>query len=340
MKGFALLYLLLALSACAAIKGKFAPKTQANVSIFADTTISMLSKADLGFEKNEAIYVREFYDYGAEEEKRLFKNVEESRKFFRGIVKYSLELVVITETHSTAADQIKAYADYLSGFDDTFINKLGLEKDYYAKVIEEVRTQEEFMDALKKAQPIIYGATRYTYTVLDKINSDIEALARKLDGKIDERYAKVIHYQKALETEKYAVLQALEELYRTYKGEPDAFDRLIKSRAILKKDIIPKGPPSDEDLNQIAEYLADRLQRLHLIGNEIQPDWEDYRATHRELDKLQVQALERVNTARLVMLIWLRAHQKMAAGVQSPAEWFNINDLPAQLFQMGTKAIF
>ena len=335
-----LLYLMLALSACAAIKGKFTPKTQANVSIFADTTISMLSKADLGFEKNEAIYVREFYDYEAEEEKRLFKNVAESRIFFRGIVKYSLELVVITETHDTAADQIKAYADYISSFDDTFVNKLGLEKDYYAKVIEEVRAQEEFMDALKKAQPLIYGASRYTYAILDEINNDIEALARKLDSKIDERYAEVIRYQKALETEKYAVLRALEEIYLTYKGDPGAFDRLIKSGAILKKEIIPKDRPSDEDLSQIAEHLATRLQRMHLIGTEIQPDWEDYRATHRELDRLQIQAIERVSTARLVMLIWLRAHQKMAAGVQSPAEWFNINDLPAQLFQMGTKAIF
>ena len=340
LKGLGMLCLVLALSGCATLKEKFTPKTQANVSIFADTTISILSQADLGFEKNEAIYVREFFDYEAEEEQRLFKNIAEGRRFFRGIVKYSLELVVITETHDTAADQIKAYADYISNFDDIFINKLGLEKDYYAKVIEEVRAQKEFMDALKKAQPIIYGASRYTYTVLDEMNNNIEALARKLERRIDERYADVIRYQKELETEKYAVLKAVGQLYRTFKGDPDAFDRLIESKAILKKDLIPKGSPSYEDLSTIADYLATRLQRMHLVGTEIQPDWEDYRATHRELDRLQTQAIERVNRARLVNLVWLRAHQKMAAGVQSPAEWFNINDLPATMFQMGTKALF
>ena len=76
------------------------------------------------------------------------------------------------------------------------------------------------------------------------------------------------------------------------------------------------------------------------IGTEITPDWETYRATHRELDQLYGKAIERLNKTRLMTLIWLRAHQKMAAGVQSPAEWFNINDLPSQMFNLGTSAIF
>jgi len=132
----------------------------------------------------------------------------------------------------------------------------------------------------------------------------------------------------------------LGNLYITYKGDLDAFNRLIKSGAIRKKGLIPKGHPSDDDLVTIAEYLMDPLEGLHLIGTEIQPDCDNYRETHRELDKLHSLAINRVNQARLVTLVWLRAHQKMAAGVQSPAEWFNINDLPATLFQMGTKAIF
>lgn len=340
LKGLGLLCLLLALSGCATMKEKFTPKTQANLGIFADTTVSMLSQADLGFDRNETVYSREFFDPEGEEEKRLLNTEKESRKFFREIVQYSLDLVVITETHDTEADQVKAYADNISDFDDNILKKLGLEKDYYTKVIEEVRAQERLLDALKKAQPIIHGAARYMNTVLDERFVAIETVARKLDRKIDERYAEVIHYQQALETEKYAVLKSLGKLYETYKGDPDAFDLLIKSGAIRKKGLIPKGRPSDDDLRNIAEHLLERLESLHLIGTEIKPDWDDYRATHQEIDKLHSMAVNRVNQARLVTLIWLRAHQKMAAGAQSPAEWFNISDLPATLFQLGTKAIF
>ena len=339
-KGLGLLYLALALSGCATFKEKFQPKTEANVGIFADTTLSMLSQADLGFDRDEAVYIREFFDPEGEEEIKLYNTNKETKGLIRGIIKYSLELVVITETHDNAADQIKAYGEYISGFNEDGLKKLGFEKDHYAKVIEEVRAQTKFMDALKKAQPIIHGASRYMNTILDEKYAAIEALALKLDKKIDQRFAEVIQYQAALEKEKYAVLKALGRLYGTFKGDPDAFERLKESGAIRKKGLIPKGSPGDDDLIVIAEHLMDRLKALHLIGTEIEPDWKIYRATHQELDKLHGTAIERLNRARLVTLVWLRAHQKMAAGVQSPAEWFNINDLPSTLFQMGTKAIF
>jgi hypothetical protein len=64
-----------------------------------------------------------------------------------------------------------------------------------------------------------------------------------------------------------------------------------------------------------------RLDAIHKIENEISPDWEVYRATHRELDKLHMTTLDRINRARFITLVWLRAHHKMAPGVATPAEW-------------------
>jgi hypothetical protein len=65
-----------------------------------------------------------------------------------------------------------------------------------------------------------------------------------------------------------------------------------------------------------------------------------YRATHRELDALAVEIRGRLNRTRATVIIWARAHQKMASGKSSPAEWFDLDNAPAQLFQLGTKAIF
>ena len=340
LKALVVVCLVPALSGCATFKEKFQPKTKANVGIFADTTLSMLSQAELAFDKSEAVYVREFFDLAGKEELRLIKLNQETNGFIRGIIKYSLELVVITESHDNAADQIKAYAEYISRFNEEALKRLGFDKERYAKVIEEVRQQTEFMDALRKAQPIINNATRYVNQLLDEKNVAIEELERKLDLAIDQRFADVIQYQAALEKEKYAVLRSLGQIYGTFKGDLAAFDRLIQSGSIRKKGLIPKGRPTDDDLIVIAEHLMQRLKALHLIGTEISPDWETYRATHRELDKLYGQAIERLNRTRLLTLVWLRAHQKMAAGVQSPAEWFNINDLPSEMFKLGTRAIF
>jgi len=44
------------------VSKKLTPQTKANIGIFADQTISMLSEADFGFTRNETLYTREFFD--------------------------------------------------------------------------------------------------------------------------------------------------------------------------------------------------------------------------------------------------------------------------------------
>ena len=77
-----------------------------------------------------------------------------------------------------------------------------------------------------------------------------------------------------------------------------------------------------------------------MIEQETAQDWNVYRETHRELDRLHDKVIQQNRQARLITLVWLRAHQKMASGVTSPAEWFDIKTLPGQLVKMGTKAVF
>ena len=93
-------------------------------------------------------------------------------------------------------------------------------------------------------------------------------------------------------------------------------------------------------MSKIAEHLIKRLEITHKIWQEIEPDWELYRATHRELDELYNEIRNGLNQTRAIVIIWARAHQKMAAGKTNPAEWFDIDDAPSQLFKLGSKAIF
>ena len=48
---------------------------------------------------------------------------------------------------------------------------------------------------------------------------------------------------------------------------------------------------------------------------------------------------ERIAKVRLILLVWARAHQKMASGIVDPADWFDIKDTPAMLIQLGLKQI-
>ena len=175
--------------------------------------------------------------------------------------------------------------------------------------------------------------------LLDEIYDAAEALEKQLDNRIDEEYAEVIRYQQSHNREKYLVLTGLNDLYDAYQNDESAFKRLIQSDAIRSNKLIPRGVPTEAELSQLAQHLLNRLEVMHKIWQEIEPDWQLYRKTHRELDENHIKVLEDANRLRITMIVWLRAHQKMAAGITNPAEWFNVEDAPTELFKLGTKAV-
>ena len=331
------------LSGCASMSAaskKFTPQQKANMGIFADQTITMLSEADFGFSRDESVYTREFFSAVAESDLPVKQGMAEAAWFFGEIVDYSVGLVTIVEANNDEASRVKAYQEFMSGFNADMLQKLEFEVDHYNGVIEEIGREKEFLGALRKGQPIINAAGRYMHLVLDQLEVDIEALVQDLEQEIDAEYKDVIQYQEALEEEKYTILRSIALLYLAYKGESDAFEKLVAEGSIRRKELIPTNEPTVDELETVGEHLRIRLDALHLIEQEIKQDWDNYRATHQELDRLHGKAIEQNGRARLITLVWLRAHQKMASGVTSPAEWFDISNLPGHLFKLGTKAVF
>jgi hypothetical protein len=340
---FGLLYLTFSVTGCATVKDyskKFSPQVHANIGVFADTTITLVTDSELDLTQNQTIFIRDFFDPQREEEKALLAAKANVSQALRRVVRYSVDLVVITETNDSEAKMIAAYGDYIAGFKHQTLENLGYKKDHYDELVQKIRSQETFLEALQMAQPIINAASQYMNVLLDKYGTKLDALSLKLDSDIDQRYQDVILYQRALESEKYEILKALGIVYLTFRGDNTSYKRLVDSRVIRQKKLLPEGNPNDENLMAIAEHLSNRLKATHLIGTEIKPDWDNYRNAHRELNELHRLGKDKIGKARMISLAWLRAHQKMAAGVASPAEWFSVDDLPSQLFKLSTGAIF
>ncbi len=329
----------LMLSACAGAQKKFRKSTVADVGIFADFTIAMLHDADFSFAQGQALYTRDLYELGEIEEQRWIESKLRVETVLNVMISYSLRIVTIAETEKTEQNRIQAYADYLNRVDDQVLNALGLEKDHYQAVIAKIREEEKLLGALRAAQPVINAMGRYMEKALKDLETASAELVEKLDQKIDWEFADVIRYQQTLESEKYAVLGGLEQLYLFSKGDSAGFERLKESDVITSASLVPAGTPTEDDLTAMTDYLVQRLDRIHRIGEEIEPDFKVYRDTHRELDQLYEKTKADIRRARLTNIIWLRAHQKMASGRVNPAEWFDINDAPGMMLRMGTKAV-
>lgn len=319
--------LLSATSGCAQLKEKFTSTTVADVSYFSDQTVSMLSQTDFGFNRDETVYTREFYDPTGPEEQRLIALTDEVEELFDRIIEYSLQLVIVAKSSETEAERVAAYADLFEAPDEKFLQQVRLSSEVYEGIVASIRDQEDFRSALSAAQPVISAAGWYMNTVLDDLVQATEDLAVVMEKRIDRRYEDVRTYQVALEQEKYAVLRALAQVYRAYRGDEGADEALRTSPAIRKKGLVPKGELSDETLEAIGQHLTVRLNALDAIGREIEDDWRVYRATHAELDTLHDAMMRGIQTARLLTVVWSHAHYQMASGVTKPAEWFGAESI-------------
>ena len=338
------LALLFHLSGCASMEGysqKFTKSTKANVAFFADNTIALIGDAEIGLTKDDAIYTREFFKLTEPEEQTLYGLLAETKRTMSAMVNYSVRIVTIAETTPSQKARVKLYADFLDTTEDWIEKRLRLKDTHYRSVVQNVRAQKTFLDALRQAQPIINAYGRYAELLIERIDTATEALVFKMDTKIDAKYKGVVIYHEGLRKEKFRVLEALKYLDRAYRGFQGAYGLMLDTYAIRNQKLLPaEGKfPTDTQLQAIGKHLLDRLNTIDRIEEEIDNDWITYRKTHSELDRKHDELIAQSNRARLIFLAWIRAHAKMSSGTVAPAEWFDISDVPAQLLRLGTSTL-
>ena len=328
-----------ATSGCASYRKNFKNKTVVDIGYFADSTITMLSNLDLSMSREETLLVRRFMDESAPEEQAVMRADDQLKRDVGNMVRYSIEIVDIAESDLTETNKIYRYADYLVTFRDGIIEKHGMNLSLFDDTIEEVMAQTEFLEALRKAQPLLNAGVMAAALDVDELIQAVGILARKVDQRIDVEYADIIRYRAKLEREKFDVLTAFEIIYDAYRLDEPNLDALRDSGVIWTPEIIPEGRPTRDDLRNIGEHLHARLQALDIVQKEMQPNWEDYMATHRELDSVADRSIQSAHKARILMLTWVRAHQKMASGTTNPAGWFDVGEVTKSLIKTAPGAL-
>jgi len=317
----------LAATGCTGFEGKFASTQIADTSYFTDQTISMLSSARLQMDLDSTIYTKKYWRDEEDANLKELTGLEgDVLDVFRVIVDYSLTIVNISDSRESETEKVRRYADWFGGWNDAYVEQLGMDRKQYENTIKSIRAQGGLRDAFLTAHPLLNALNLYTNRRLDAILRKAAVVARKTDAAIDADYADVIRYQEKLNQEKYLVLKALEDVYDVYSGVDGAYARLQANPAIWRKALVAPPQPSEAQLEDIGNHLLTRLDRLHLIGQQIEPEWNAYRAAHRELDELQVALQKDVTAVRMVMLIWVHAHYQLAQGRTQAAEWFDVTD--------------
>ena len=272
------------LSGCSTYKEKFNSKKVVNIGYFADSTITMLSDLNLNLNRDDTLLVRRFIDETAPEEQLVIRLTGDLKKLLGDLVHYSIEIVNIAEFDGAETNKVAAYADYITRFRDGMVEQEVVAPQEFDSTLEDVRSQTEFIEALRKAQPLLNAAIMAGACGVEVLVEAIETFSMKVDGRIDEEYADIIRYRQKLEREKFDILTAFEIIYDAYRTPDPSLGELRESGVIWTPEIIPEGRPAREDLKNIAEHLGNRMEALQVVQQTMKPNWDDYIAAQQELD--------------------------------------------------------
>ena len=171
------------------------------------------------------------------------------------------------------------------------------------------------------------------------MNKTVYELGIAVQDAINAEFAPLLNYQETLKAQSDAILEAFVLLHAYESGDNTALAELRQSPAIRNKQLVAKSKLNKNEIIALEAYLLEQLQYRRSMEWQLVEELELYFKTQAELDKLYDAELVKLSKVQLAMILWARAHQKMASGVTNPAEWFDIKDAPALLLKAGTKLL-
>ena len=325
---------------CSTMKEGLGPTEKANISLFADNTIALLSDSDFGMQKDTLVVTREYFDYTSPVAVEIAERSDEIDRIVTAVLDYSISIVSLSETDRTDAEKVTRYADYLEGFRSKVLIKTDMSAETFADMMALIRKQPELLSAFREAQPLVNAGMRYAATVLFEMDRLGDQAIREMENRIDADFAYATVFIEGLEDQKQVVLSGLEMLYRYQAGDRSTIKALRQNPWIRSKKALARDALDEFQISTLEEELLDHLSTLKGINWQLSDDIDYYQAAHNELDTVYNEFLQDNARARLALVIWARAHQKMASGILEPAKWFDISETPSLLINLGSKALW
>jgi hypothetical protein len=326
--------LLLFISGCTSVKKGVSGTENANMPVFADHTVALFGVHEFEFHVQDAVLTREFVDDQYPDIRRLNALITVADKLRDRVIGYSLVLARIGRLPLEAPDKVAALADSIEEETDIVrLESIGVSPELREEVIEAIRLQENYLAALRAAQPFVDALGAGFENLLSEIEDDalVDAVSA-ISDRIDAKHARLIEYQNQTDARQQDLLFGLTLLQKYKAGDSQAMDELIASGILIDGPAASSSPDAKE-VRDIRQYLVDELGAIAEVNGYIQPEIDQLNATRRELRQLEVSVIESLGIARVQMLTWNRAYQFMASGVKSPGEWFKFGSSTSRMFQ-------
>lgn len=309
---------LVALVGCSA----FRSTRRLNLAPFAEDMIALAGDIQYGLGQTYPVYLR---GYGATPEGEQLKVMSTKvRAIIRGAISYAVEVVSLADSRMSGSERSRALGNYLDGLLRPVLAAprppLNLSVAQLDTIVTDVRAQDDLLDALNAAQPIINEIARVSGEVFDDAKRALDDASEGTQRRISEQVGPVLEADRLLRAAQIETTFNIRFLRNHRSGDATAIDSLLLAEPSLAEVVSKADGVSPAELRAIEERLLFKLRALREVRDQLRPDIELYWKQQAELEELVNVYNAALRQARVAIVAWSRAHQRMAAGIVDPAQ--------------------
>ncbi len=299
----------------------FRSKKRLDMGRFAEDMIAVAGEIQYSLGQNQAVYIRDYIDTPELVPLRIQTN--HAKNLVRGVINYSIQLVTVGDSRKPGHEQAQALAGYLENALQGVIGgpepPLDLTRAQVDMILADVRAQNNFLDAISAAQPVVDEVAIVSGQIFDDTKSAMDTAVLAVRQRIKDRYHDVRLADEMLEQKQIQTVFNIGYLPQIRLGVPGALDSLLVREPSLPALVDPSDGLNASEIQRVEDRLLTILTRLREVRDQLEPDIEMFYKQQNELDELENLWHAELRKARVSVLAWARGHKRMAQGITDPA---------------------
>ena len=290
---------------------------------FAENTISLVADISYGLNRQHAVHLRKYMDDPAVAAYQ--EGWESMRTVLRGVAAYSLAVVTVSKSNLSEQEKVEQLASFLDRLKkpvaDAPVVVFQPTRDDLDRILANIRHQDNLLDGLGAAQPIVDWVAWYAGVKLDSLKVMAHDLEDCLLEQVEADFSGVVEFNDVIRDVQIMTLRSA-LLLSKHRGTGDPeYIAQIRETDLSLKPYLPEGNVlTPEELERAEKRLAWRLAEYRETQQLLAQDIETHNSMIRELDALVQNNSALLMKTRATIWIWSRAHARLAAGITDPAK--------------------
>jgi hypothetical protein len=184
----------------------------------------------------------------------------------------------------------------------------------YDDVLQLVRAQETFVDALNSAQPAIEELARTMTRMIARVQELAELARAEVEMEIRTTHKGMLAFRGSVGQRLESILAGLESIEKSRSGDVDAWTALLAADREMSLRLGAQVEPTMKNLDNAEEVLLDRLRVVDLVRQRTEPDYQSFLQQRRELVEIEQTVITTLRRAQVSVIVWSRVHGQIATG--------------------------